>query len=92
MGTSGHVFESLLVRGEPSPALENPERSASSSCRLRPIDTGKIAKQRGIEKRTEESYNTNFLLSQEVFDLESSVSNRTYPPNFMILKSKESDR
>ena len=54
-GTSGHVFEGLLARGEPSSALfENSKNLASSSCRLRLIDTGKIAEKRGIEKRTAE--------------------------------------
>ena len=46
LGTSGHVIDGLLARGEPSSALyENSKNLASSSCRLRPIDTSKIAEQ-----------------------------------------------
>ena len=41
---TGHVLEGLRARGEPSSAFfENSKNLASSSCRLKPIDTGKIA-------------------------------------------------
>ena len=49
---SGHVLEGLPARGEPSSAFfENSKNLASSSCRLKPIDTGKIAEQgNGLRK------------------------------------------
>ena len=52
LGASGHVFESLPVRGEPSSAFfVNSKHLASSSCRLKSIDTGKIAEQgKGLRK------------------------------------------
>ena len=44
---SGHFFEGLLARGESSSALfEVSNNLASSSCRWKPIDTGKITEQR----------------------------------------------
>ena len=47
LGTSGNVVGGLLVRGEPAEALfESSNIFASSSCRLRPLVTGKIAEQR----------------------------------------------
>ena len=75
MITSGHVFEGLLGRGEPSSALfENSKNVASSSCRLKPTDTSKIAEQReGFEQRTVGLYNTHSSLCQEVRDLELSI-------------------
>ena len=46
LGTPGNVFESLLVRGEPSSAhFENSKNLASSSCGLRAVDRGKIKEQ-----------------------------------------------
>ena len=56
LGTSGHVFESVLVRCEPTSALfENSKNLASSSCRLTPIETGKIAEQReGLRKELQD--------------------------------------
>ena len=45
LGTSGHVFEGLHARGEASSALsEKSKNLASSSCRLKPTDTGRVAK------------------------------------------------
>ena len=56
MGTSGHVFEGLPARGESSAALfENSKNLASCSCRLKPIDTGKIVEQRqGLRKEPQD--------------------------------------
>ena len=49
LGTSGQVFEGLPARGEPSSALfGNSKNLASSSCRLKPIEKGKIAEQREV--------------------------------------------
>ena len=46
VGTAGHVFEDLPAPDEPSSALfGNSKNLASSSCRLKPFDTGKIAEQ-----------------------------------------------
>ena len=55
--TSGNVFESIPARCAPSSALsENPRNLASSSCGLRPIDTGKIAKHgEGATREPEDS-------------------------------------
>ena len=47
MGASGNVFEGLLARGEPSSAFfENSKNLASSSCRLKRIETSKVAERR----------------------------------------------
>ena len=44
LGASGHVFQGPLAREEPSSAFfETSKNLAFSSCRLKPIDTGKIA-------------------------------------------------
>ena len=74
MLTSGHVFEGPFARGEPSSALfEHSKILASASWRLKPIDTGEIAEQgEGFEKRTEELYNSDSSLCQDIFVLESS--------------------
>ena len=57
LGTSGRVFEGLLARGGPSSALfENSESLASLSCRLRPIDTGRIAEQGQELRRKPQSH------------------------------------
>ena len=67
LGTSGHVFEGLSARGEQCSALfQNSKNLASSSCRLKPNDTGK----RRSETRTAKFYNTNSSLCQERRDLE----------------------
>ena len=54
VGTMGHVFEGLLAPGEPSSAFfENSKNLVSSSCRLKPIDTGKFAEQgEGLRKKS----------------------------------------
>ena len=52
LGITGHVFEGVPARGEPSSALFGKSKNlASSSCRLKPIDTGEIVEQReGLRK------------------------------------------
>ena len=52
LGASGHVFEGLLAPGEPSSALfGNSKNLASSSCRSKPTDTGKIAEHREVLRK-----------------------------------------
>ena len=78
LGTSGHVFEGLLARGEPSSALfVVSHNSAVSSCRLKPSDSRKIAeKGERVRKEPQGLHNTNSSHCQEVFDLEPSVPYR----------------
>ena len=61
LGTSGHVFEGPPARAEPSSALfQNSKNLASSSRRLRPIDTGKVMQQGGgVRRRAAGFYTTN---------------------------------
>ena len=56
LGTSGHVFEGLHARGEASSALsEKSKNLASSACRLKPTDTGRVAKKReGLRKEPQD--------------------------------------
>ena len=54
LGTSRHVFEGVLARGEPSSApFQIWKHSASSSCRLMPLDTGRQLRQQGEGLRKE---------------------------------------
>ena len=64
-----NVFVGPLARCEPSSAFfENSKNLASSSCGLRPIDTGKVVEKRGrMETRTAGLYNTNSSLCQGSF-------------------------
>ena len=79
LGASGHVLESLLARDRPALFENSKNLASSSSCILKPIDTGKNCEsKRGVEKRTSELCNTNSSLCQEVFDLESSISCRRH--------------
>ena len=52
LGTSGHIYEGLRARGEPSSELFGHLKNlASASCRSTPVDTGKIAEQgEGLRK------------------------------------------
>ena len=92
LGRSGHVFEGLLARGETSSALfENSKNLASSSCRLRAIDTGRISEQ-GLRKEPK-----NLTILTPRFAMKFSTWNPLYRTGgthsqiCMMEKSEESD-
>ena len=94
LGTSGHVFEGLLARGEPSAALfENSKNLASYSCRLKPIDARKVAEHgEGLRKEPQ-----NHTIPTPRFATKFSTWNPlyrtggTYPKKMHDRKSEEPD-
>ena len=86
LGTSGRVFEYLHA------LFGNSKNLASSSCRLNPIHTGKIAEQREVSRNETQNCTTPTPRCREVIDLESSVScRRNLSSKLYVENSEESD-
>ena len=79
LGTSGHVFEGLPAPREPSSALFAYSKNwASSSCGLRPTDTGKNALQReGVRKEPQD-------FTRPTPRFARNVAGGTYSQNCMV--------
>ena len=75
VGTAKSVFESLHARERPFSALfENSQNWASSSCALRPGDTGKILEHGKGEPRAAEFVNINPTFYSGSWNFEPFVS------------------
>ena len=94
LGTSGHVFEDLPARGEPSSALfENSKNLAPSSGRLSPTDAGKTAEQKeGLRKEPQNHAIPTPRFARKFLNLESCTSCRkNLSSKLSDGKSEESD-